>query len=146
MNLESIQGYVVTQLLLDATLGTLGATCIIADDGSYPKTTGRAEALAATGICLTVLDMECGGIEDQAGDGGMSFWANITIVVDDRTETNGTGISSLEAVRLSLAALCGKPTGDLETHIQPGAPPWENFGRIDAENRCTVNLRYLCVL
>ena len=55
MNLEDLQPWIESLLKAHPSLASVPA---ILDDGTYPKTPGREEALRSKGLCLVVWQIE----------------------------------------------------------------------------------------
>ena len=139
MNLEDIQSTAKT--LLDAH-APLSSVPILTDDGTYPQTPDRENALSTEGLVIIIWQISVGEIEDVVSRPGRhSQQVEVVIVVEANRVVNqsatGANIAPELAVREILSALCGKPVND---PFKPANPPWANFGVIDGVNQWIINL------
>jgi len=134
-----IQSTAVALLVASADLVTLAESAILADDGSYPKTPGREDALAGVGACIvvSVIGEPPPEVIDESLDGYARNINPITVWVDvRRTDTLGQESIQAEAAKMISivqATLLGKPIADLDDRFvfkQPNPPyqPWGKFG------------------
>lgn len=152
MNLWDIQANAVTALKAQSEFAallpseSLAAGAILADDGSYPKTPGREEALRSLGLCLIVLELESAGLASTGNSAGAVEQIAVTVVVDYRASVAADaehGLNHWQALHHTRQALQGKPTTNLvpQQRFLPDTPPWENYGKIGGDNRLTANFR-----
>lgn len=130
MNIEDIQPWIAE--LLVAHPGLAAATVLL-DDGTYPKTPGREAALGSQGVCLTVWQIESGGLLDSTQRGSAVEVLNLAIVIEENAAVNrGTGglqLRAEKALRLVREALVGvKRSGEPGAVIRCDDPPFKNFG------------------
>lgn len=139
INLEDIQGTAKT--LLDAS-GDLTGVPILSDDGTYPQTPLREEALGTEGIVVVIWQITGADNEDSiAARGRHSEVVEIMIAVEENRTINqsatGLNFSAEKGVRLILEALCGFP---VETPFFAANPPWANLGTVDGVSQFIINL------
>jgi hypothetical protein len=144
MNLEEIQTYVAS--LLTAAPALAGVPVQL-EDGSYPRTPEREQALATAGLVLTVWEVESGGVADMTPDGTVFHLAVARVVIDENQEVcrnGGVNIRAEKAVRLVMETLTGADPGGAGRHpFLPLDPPFQGFGKIDGVNRWVVSFAKL---
>lgn len=130
MNLEEIQPWVAQLLIGDPQL--VGVP-VLQDDGSYPKTPQREDALNAKGLVLVVWQLECEGTVDVTNSGGLEEMS-LAVIIEENTAVNrgrpgGTGIPAMKALRLVRNALWGQfIEPNSRRALRPADPSFKNFG------------------
>lgn len=142
MNLWLIQPF-AADLLRAAP--TLAGVPVLTDDGSYPKTPQREEALRTKGLVLIVWQIESDGLIDTSFTGLAAHEIYVPIVIEENVKANrsetGTRIEAEKALQYVLAALCGKPAGGPpKQNFVAMDPPFKNFGKVNGVNRIVANL------
>lgn len=137
MNIEDVQPWIADLLAAHEDLKLVPT---LVDDGSYPKTPGREEALRTAGLCLVVWQVESDGLIDETHKGACIESLSLAVVIEEnpkvcRVET-GPNIRAEKALRLVREALVGKrPTDDPGAAIRPDNPPFKNFGNQNGVQR-----------
>jgi hypothetical protein len=145
MNLEELQDWLVTRLDdVTDTGGILEGAVVIKEDGSYPKTPAREEALSSPGLALIVWQVESEGLDEVLADGTFKHVVGIHVVVEENQAVNrgenGTDIAAEKAVRLVLERVTGGGDGATGRQaIEPMDPPFKNFGKVNGVNRWVVS-------
>ncbi len=137
MNLWEIQAAVAALLRADARLSGVP---IIADDGTYPKTSGRETALAHEGLVLVVWEIESDGLVDAAKTGLAAHDVYTPVVIEENPSAcrgaSGIKIEAEKALQYVLEAVAG--AGTFRPVVMD--PPFKNFGRVNGVRRIVVNL------
>lgn len=145
MNIEDLQAVVAARISgVTGTGQVLFGAVVISEDGSYPQTPGREQALAAKGLLLLVWQVESEGLEEDLDDGSFRHSVSIHVVVEENQAVNraagGTGITAAKAVRLIMERVSGSGEGKPgRTAIGPMDPPFKNFGKVNGVNRWVVS-------
>ncbi len=142
MHLEEIQPW-AAQILKDHP--ELAGVPVLLDDGSYPKTPQREEALNTKGLVLVVWQLESEGLQDSATNGSCIEDLSMAVVIEENAAVSrrqgGLGISAMKALRLVRQALVGKyiePNSN--RRLLPGDPPFKNFGTENGVQRIVAML------
>ncbi len=143
MNIEDVQPW-LAGLLADSE--DLEGVTILVDDGTYPKTPGREDALRRSGLVLVVWQVESGGLIDGHPNGAAIESLNLAVVIEENVAVSrggggGLGISAEKALRLVREALVGaKRSGEPGTVLRSDDPPFHNFGNQNGVQRIVVLL------
>jgi hypothetical protein len=142
MNLEDVQPWIAS--LLASSPGLAGVS-VIEDDGTYPKTPGREEALSTQGLCLVVWQIESDGLLDDVPKGAAIETLKLVVVVEENAAvcrgSGGVNIRAEKALRLARAATVGKRhSSDPGAALRPGDPPFKNFGTTNGVQRIAMFL------
>lgn len=142
MNLEDIQPWITSLLTGHAPL--VGVP-VIEDDGTYPKTPGREDALRTKGLCLVVWQIESGGLVDEVQKGGAIESLKLTVVIEENAAVcrtaSGANIRAEKALRLVRQATIGKRhASDPGVSLRMDDPPFKNFGTANGVMRIAMFL------
>lgn len=142
MNIEDVQPWVETLLKAHPQVGSVP---ILLDDGTYPKTPGREEALRTGGLCLVVWQIESEGLIDETQKGACVEELAIAVVIEENVKVSrgGTGLNipAEKVLRLVREALVGKErTGEPGTVLRCADPPFKNFGNQNGVQRIVAML------
>lgn len=137
MNLEELQPWVKALL---AAHPALSIVAVLVDDGSYPKTPGRENALGTSGLCLIVWQIESDGLIDETQKGACIETLSLAIVIEENVKVcrgpTGLKMPAEKALRLVREALVGKrPDGEPGTVLRCADPPFKNFGNQNGVQR-----------
>lgn len=147
MNLWEIQPWVKGLIQANASLSAAGVT-VLEDDGTYPKTPGKEDALATKGLVIIVWDIMSDGLNDVAQTGFASHDIHVPVVIEENVKVNraagGSQIVATKALQLVLESVSGKrPTMPASRKspavILPMDPPFNNFGVINGLRKIVVN-------
>jgi len=143
MNLEDIQPWVID--LLKAHPALAGVP-VLADDGTYPQTPAREDALRTKGLVLIVWQIESEGLIDDSPGGAAVEEITIAIVIEENALVSrapgGAGIRAEKVLRLVREATIGKRHASApKVALRAGDPPFKNFGTKDGVQRIVVMLR-----
>ena len=116
---------------------------ILADDGSYPETAGRENALRTLGVSIVVsiIGEPSPDLLDQALDGTAAISHPITVWLDVRsTDTFSLDTLQAEAAKFIYyieVALSGKPNAESANHLvfQLKTPPYLPAGKFGGDIR-----------
>ena len=121
----------------------LAGVPVLEDDGTYPKTPEREEALRTQGLVLIVWQIESDGLVDSSPTGVAAHDIYVPVVIEENVKANrsetGTGIVVEKALQHVLSALCGKPA-DCSRRFIAMDPPFKNFGKVNGVNRIVANV------
>jgi len=125
----------------------LNAIPLISEDGTYPITPFREEALSQEGILILVFQIESAGIIDQTPKGEVAHDILIPILLEENTlvnrETHHRSPSE-HYLEIILKTLIGAQWENEPLSIlRPFDPPFHNFGKQNGVQRYLVNLRLL---
>lgn len=140
MKLYEIQQTIVERLTGAASLG--GAP-VLAEDGTYPKTPGREEALAAQGLVIIVLLPVLDNALDIEPDSGIFYYAHSDVVIEENQQicrTTGINIRYELALELVMDRVNGtyEGSGGSQQAFMPGDPPGILFGKTQGINRAVA--------
>lgn len=143
MNLEQVQAYLVQRLQGAAALSGVP---VLTEDGTYPKTPQREDALRTQGLALIVWQIEPGSVVDSSPTGAAVVEVYVPVIVEENVKVNraagGTQIPAEAAVRHVIQAATGRPdprtAGNKAFELMD---PWmRNFGCVGGVQRFVVNL------
>jgi hypothetical protein len=146
VKLSEIQSEVVSYLTGAAALAGL---TVIADDGTYPKTPQREQAMREKGILMVVWNPQADAVTDQvigAESYGM-FSTKVHIVVEENAarsrlsvENGGAGMTGLAVVEEVISAVVGRDGGVNENNgFTLSDPPFTDFGADEGLRRFVVH-------
>jgi hypothetical protein len=144
VNLSEIQDDAVARLRAEPLLST---ATVIKDDGSYPATPNREEALQGSGLALVVWDPQPTGDCDYTPDGGGGFYGtNLYVVVEENAKRarsavsdGGANMTGLEAIERVIKAIAGAGGGANPMNgFRLSSPPFVDFGSENGVRRWVV--------
>lgn len=148
MNLWEIQPHIV-ELLQNAP--RLDDVPVLADDGTYPKTPQREEALRTKGLVLIVWQIESDGLIDVSPTGLAIHGIYVPVVIEENVTANrastGLKLPAEKALQYVLETVSGRPqSGVPNESFVPMDPPFKNFGRVNGVNRIVINFLHKTVI
>ena len=137
MNVEEVLPWIESLIKAHPRVANVS---VIIDDGTYPKTPGRENALGTMGLCLIVWQIESDGLIDETQKGACVETLSLAVVIEENVKVcrgpTGMNIPAEKALRLVREALVGKqPDGDPGTVIRCANPPFRNFGNQNGVQR-----------
>jgi hypothetical protein len=118
---------------------------ILADNGQYPKTPHREDALKTKGIAVIVWQIESSGLVDASPSGNGIEEIAIPIVIEENVvaaqSLSGAQLQAEKALRLVRKALLGKrPPNTHGIVLRSDDPPFRNFGLQNGSRRIVAIL------
>jgi hypothetical protein len=108
---------------------------IVLDDGDYPQSPGREEALAKMGLVFFVWQIQSlGNISDQM-NGTTVHEVSVPVVVE-AVRKNAAGVAIEQAVEMCVDAVLGKGG---RTPIRLASPSFQNMGLVNGVHRYAIN-------
>lgn len=139
MKLEDIQTTVLAALNASAALS---AATKVLEDGSYPQTPGREQALESPGLLLIVWQPDSEGLRSVDNAGNVIHAASCHVVIEENQAVNravgGANIPIQQAVRLVMEAVTGAGNKAARKQLIPLDPPFKLFGKQNGVNRAAV--------
>lgn len=124
---------------------------ILLDDGSYPKTDGREEALRDVGLCIIVTEPDAKERLDQARGGLAKIESGFHVVIEENVKVNRASspfMAATEAAQIVMEGLVGRPAVSAPNQPNTDAPfmpfmlddpPYSNFGTTNGVRQIVVN-------